>query len=132
MTVHWGSFLASLSIVLWQIHAGAVKYFCHPVATKTYTSGITALYITVCHDYPEFGYDLGQFNIELAEYENEGQFSTQNTSAETVFDNATDQFYYVLDGTGKYHYLSLFVGKLGVLNIKSGLRNYYGINWTLK
>jgi hypothetical protein len=112
LTVHWGSFIASLSLVLWQIHAGAVKYVSHPVATKTITSGITTPFITVCHDYPQFGYALGQFDIELAKYENEGKFSTPNTSAETVFHNATDQFYYVLDGTGKYDCLFVFVGKI--------------------
>ena len=75
----------------------------NPVGTKTYTSDIISPLITVCHDFPQFGYALSQFEIDLPEYENGGQFSSANASAETVFKNATDQFYYVLDGTGKYH-----------------------------
>ena len=50
--IHWGSFLGCLSIVLWQIHIGASKYFSHPIATKTYTEDIISPHITVCHEFP--------------------------------------------------------------------------------
>ena len=50
---------------------------------------------------------MDQFGIGLADYEQEGQFSTQQDSAEDVFRSATEQFYFVLDGSGEILYNSL-------------------------
>ena len=86
---------------MWQIHEGTVRYFSYPVATKTYTQDIIAPHITVCHEFPQFGYNLDQFSIKLAEYLNDGIFSLNNENAEEIFTAATEDFYYVLDGSGK-------------------------------
>ena len=99
--IHWGSFTAALILVLWQIYAGAAKFLSNPIATKTFTGDFTAPHITVCHEFPDFGYPLDQFGIELQEFEDEGHFSTQNTSAETVFNHVTQKYYYVLDSSGR-------------------------------
>ena len=91
--------------MLWQVYAGAERFLSHPIATKTFTEDIIAPHITVCHDFPQFGYSLDQFGIGLADYEHEGQFSTQQDSAEDVFRSSTEQFYFVLDGSGEISYL---------------------------
>ena len=114
LIIHWGSFAGALFLVLWQIYAGAEKFFSNPIATKTFTEDIIAPFITVCHDFPQFGYSLDQFGIGLADYEQEGQCSTQRDSAEDVFRSATEQFYFVLDGSGEilYHSLGLVLVRL--------------------
>jgi hypothetical protein len=78
-----------------------VKYFSRPFPTKTFTEDIIDRLITVCHNYPYFGYALGQFGIDLGDDENEGQFSSSNEDVETIFNTATEDYYYVLDQSGK-------------------------------
>ena len=91
--------------MVWQIYAGADKFLSNPIATTTFTGDIIAPHITVCHEFPDFGYPLDQFGIGLEKYENEGHFSTENASADTIFNYVTQRYYYVLDGSGKIRIL---------------------------
>ena len=98
--IHWGSFIACLCIVLWQVFTGTVRYLSHPIATKTFTDDIIPSHITVCHQVPRFAYALDRYGISVMDYENGQKLNTSIQDADDIFNNSTDKYHYVLDGSG--------------------------------
>ena len=82
-----------------QVWLGTEKYLSAPVATTSYSTQMEMPVITICH-----GTDEGKFGSEenFAAYFNEGNFleDGSNLSAEDLYQQRTDQNYFMLDGTG--------------------------------
>ena len=89
-------FLICLSIVIWQLYNGTIKYISEPHGVKSFTEQLVLPDITVCHYFGNLAYNLPN----ILQYINEGKFTHSEMKAEVLYEKVTEEYFYLLDQTG--------------------------------
>ena len=101
--LYWVLFFLCFGIVAWQLYVGTSKYISSPHGVTTYSEQLVMPDLTVCHQWGVLGYDVNPMGLQVDQYIDKGVFSGSDSqmSAEDVFVQATEQYYYLLDQRGR-------------------------------